>query len=132
MPYTKAKALMRQYNVENPMAHTRLDICDPYPVFEEGAQVSGVVSCYFTKWIDAITLKTQEAKYVASKLVNRLISIFGVLLQLHTDLGSNYESKVFQEVCKSLGIDKTRTTIRRPQSDGMVEGVNRSEGPWHS
>ena len=47
-------------------------------------------------------------------------------LQLHKDLGSNFESKVFQEVCKLLGIDKTRTTVRRPQSDGMVERANRS------
>ena len=47
-------------------------------------------------------------------------------MQLHTDLGSNFESKVFKEVCKLLGIDKTRTTVRRPQSDGMVERANRS------
>ena len=85
-----------------------------------------VVSCYFTKWIDAIPLKSQEAKYVATKLVNRFISIYGVPLQLHTDFGSNFESKVFQEVCKLLGIDKTRTTVRRPQSEGMVERANRS------
>ena len=85
-----------------------------------------VVSCYFTKWVDAIPLKFQEAKYVASKLVNRFISVFGVPLQLHTDLGLNFESKVFQEVCKLLGIDKTRTTVRRPQSDGMVERAKRS------
>ena len=71
-------------------------------------------------------MKSQDAKYVASKLVNRFISIFGVPLQLHTDLGSNFESKVFQEVCKLMGIDKTRTTVRRPQSDGMVERANRS------
>ena len=84
------------------------------------------MSCYFTKWVDAIPMKTQEASYVATKLVNRFISIFGVPMQLHTDLGSNFESKVFKEVCKLLGIDKTRTTVRRPQSDGMVERANRS------
>lgn len=71
-------------------------------------------------------MKTQEAKYVASKLVNRFISIFGVPLQLHMDLGTNFESKVFLEVCQLLGIYKTRTTIRRSQSDGMVERANRS------
>ena len=58
--------------------------------------------------------------------MNRFISILGVPLQLHTDLGSNFESKVFQEICKLLGIDKNRTTVRRPQSDGMVESANRS------
>ncbi|MCG8078588.1 MAG: DDE-type integrase/transposase/recombinase, partial [Candidatus Thiodiazotropha taylori] len=126
MPHRNAKAPMRQYNVGCPMERIGLDICGPYPVSNKGHRYLLVVSCYFTKWVDAIPLKTQEAKYVASKLVNRFISIFGVPLQLHTDLGSNFESKVFQEICKLLGIDKTRTTVRRPQSDGMVERLNRS------
>ena len=60
---------------------------------------------------------------MATKLVNRFISIYGVPLQLHTDLGSNFESKVFQEVCKLLGIDKTRTTVRKPQSDGSIQNM---------
>ena len=95
MPDRKAKAPMRQYNVGYPMERIGLDICGPYPVSKKGHRYLMVVSCYFTKWVDAIPLKTQEAKYVASKLVNRFISIFGVPLQLHTDFGSNFESKVF-------------------------------------
>ena len=126
MPHKSAKAPMRLYNVGFPMELIGLDICGPYPVSKKGHKYLMVVSCYFTKWVDAIPLKTQEAKYVASKLVNRFISILGVPLQLYTDLGSTFESKVVQEVCKLLGINKTRTTVRRPQSDGMVERANRS------
>ena len=117
---------MRQYNVGYPMERIGVDICGPYPISKKGNKYLMVVSCYFTKWVDAIPLKTQEARYVDSKLVNKFISIFGVPLQLHTHLGRNFESKVFQEVCQLLGIDKTRTSIRRPQSDGMVERANRS------
>ena len=97
MPHRSAKAPMRLYNVGFPMERIGLDICGPYPVSKKGHRYLMVVSCYFTKWVDAIPLKTQEAKYVASKLVNRFISILGVPLQLHTDLGSNFESKVFQK-----------------------------------
>ena len=85
-----------------------------------------VVSDYFTKRVDAIPLKSQEATHIAERLVNRFISIFGVPLQLHTNMATNFESKVLQEVCKILGIDKTRTTARRPQIDGMVEQANRT------
>ena len=81
MPYRKAKAPMRQYNIGYPMERIVLDICGPYPVSKTGHRYLMVVSCYFTKWVDAIPLKTQEAKHVASKLVNRFISIFGVPLQ---------------------------------------------------
>ena len=54
--------------------------------------------------------------------MNEIVSLFGVPKMLHSDKGSNFESKVFREMCKILQIDKTRTTTRRPQSDGMVEG----------
>ena len=44
---------------------------------------------------------------------------------IHTDQGSNFEY-LFYDVCEILGIDKTRTTPLRPQSDGMVERFNRT------
>ena len=49
---------------------------------------------------------------------------FGVLRQLHSDQGSNFESTVFQEMCRWFNIDKTRTTPLRTQSDGMVKQYN--------
>ncbi|VDI13004.1 Hypothetical predicted protein [Mytilus galloprovincialis] len=42
------------------------------------------------------------------------------------DKGSQLESKLFRELCKRLRIDKTRTTAMHPQSDGMVERLNRT------
>lgn len=68
----------------------------------------------------------QEATTIAKAFVNRIGSIFGALLQLHTDQGSNFESTVFREICKILGIQKSRTTPLHPQSDGMVERGNRT------
>lgn len=126
MPYRKAKAPMRQYNVGCPMERIAIDLSGPYPISKKGHKYLMLVSCYFTKWIDAIPLKNQEAGHIASKLVNRFISIFGCPLQLHTDMGRNFESQLFQEVCKLLGINKTRTTPKRPQSDGMIERAQRT------
>ena len=63
-----------------------------------------------------------DAKTVASKLIDRFISVLGVPSELDSDQGSNFESCVFREVCELLGIRKTR----RPQSDGMVKQTCRS------
>ena len=71
------------------MKRIGLDVCGPFPVLKKGNR-------YLKKF--------QEAEYVASKLVNRFISIFGVPLQLLTDVGSNFEPKVLQEVCKLMGM----------------------------
>ena len=44
--------------------------------------------------------------------------------QVHTDQGTQFESVLFKEICKILGMDKTRTTPYHPQSDGLVERLN--------
>ena len=49
---------------------------------------------------------------------------FGAPKALHSDQGTNFESAVFRGVCELLGVDKTRTTPFRPQSDGQVERFN--------
>ena len=66
------------------------------------------------------------AQTVADKITTEFISLLGVPKQLHSDQGRQFEAHLFQEVCRLLGIKKTRTTPCRPQSDGMVERFNRT------
>jgi len=51
---------------------------------------------------------------------------FGVPDSLHTDQGKNFDSMLIKKVCRLLGIDETRTTAYHPQSDGLVECLNRT------
>ena len=85
-----------------------------------------VVTDYFTKWTESYAIPDQSATTVAEKLVSEFICRFGVPRQLHSDQGTNFESKVMAEVCKLLNIEKTRTTPLHPQSDGQVERYNRT------
>jgi transposase InsO family protein len=63
---------------------------------------------------------------VAKLLVEDVIVIFGTLYVIHTDQGVQFESHLFQKVCRLLQIQKTRTTPYHPQSEGMVERNNRT------
>lgn len=123
---------MRQYNVGSPFEKIALDISGPYPESNKGKKYILVVMDYFTKWVEAYAIPNQEATTVADVLIGEFISRFGVPLELHSDQGRNFESELFRNLCERLGIRKTRTTALHPQSDGMVERMNRTIGKYLS
>jgi len=96
------------------------------PVTEAGNKYILIVADYFTKWVEAFPMANQEACTVAEILVREVVCRFGVPLLIHSDQGRNFESVLFAEMCRLLGIKKTRTTPYHPQSDGMVERFNRT------
>lgn len=103
-----------------------MDILGPFPRTSKGNKYLLVIGDYFTKWLDAIPVKDQEAITIAKAFVDRIVSIFDTPLQLHNDQGSSFQSTVFKQICNLLGMQKTRTTPLHPQSDGMVERGNRT------
>lgn len=58
-----------------------------------------VVDDYFTKWVDAFPIKNQKAHTIAKILIERVISIYGVPLELRSDQGRSFESELFQDIC---------------------------------
>ena len=64
---------------------------------------------------------------MADKLVSEVFSRFCCPQQIHTDQGREFQSNLFSTLCKMFGIEKTRTTPYRPQSDGLVERLNRTQ-----
>lgn len=120
-PSRKIKAPCATYVVGSPLERVAIDILGPLPVTEDGNKYILVAMDYFTRWLEAYPLLNQKAETVAKVLVEQFVSRFGAPIELHSDQGRNFESKVFSEICKLLGIKKTRTTPLHPQSDGMVQ-----------
>ena len=67
-----------------------------------------------------------EAETVAEVLFKGWIKRYGCPGSIHSDQGKQFESIIFQEMCRLFQMDKTRTTPYHPQSDGMVERMNRT------
>ncbi|UYV69434.1 K02A2.6-like, partial [Cordylochernes scorpioides] len=125
-PKTRFRGVMREYNMGAPFERIAIDVAGPFPVTEGGNKYILVAMDYFTKWPEAYAIPNQEATTVAKVLMDNLICRFGVPLELHSDQGRNFEVGMFQELCRLLGIRKTRTTPLHPQSDGMVERFNKT------
>ena len=117
---------LKQYVVGAPMERLAMDILGPLPLTPRGNRFVLVVTDYFTKWTESYAISNQEAVTVAEKLVAEFVCRFGVPRELHSDQGTNFESKVMAQVCKLLDIEKTRTSPLHPQSDGQVECYNRT------
>lgn len=125
-PQEKGRGLLRLYNVGAPFERVALDIVGPLPKTSSGNRYALVVVDYFSKWPEIIPIPDQRAKTVATALLKDVICRHGIPLELHSDQGRSFESAVFQELMRLLGIKKTRTTPLHPQSDGLVERMIRT------
>lgn len=122
----KPKAQLASFKAGAPMERIAVDILGPLPVTKTRNKYILVVADYFTKWTESFPMPNIEAETVAKIIVTEFLCRFGLPRQIHTDQGTQFESRLFQEMCLLLDIDKTRTTPYHPQSNGLVERFNRT------
>ena len=108
------------------MERVSIDILGELPQTVNGNKVILVATCHFTKWTEAYALPDQTAQSVADALVSNIFCRFGAPRILHSDQGRDFESRLFQEMCCMLGIEKTRTSSYHPKGNPKVERFNRT------
>jgi len=123
-PSKMPKSPLTEYTVGFPLDRISTDITGPFPESDSGNKYCLVVIDNFTKFAEAYAIPDQTAHTVASKIVNEFLSRYGICLDLHSDLGSNYQSNLFKEVCRLLEINQTRTSGYRGMANGAPEKFN--------
>ena len=83
-----------------------------------------LVTDLFTKWVEAFPLVDTTATTLATTLMNEVVCRYGVPAYLHSDQGANLCSTVVQELCRLLGIHRTRTSAYHLEGNGQVERMN--------
>ena len=86
-----------------------------------GSQYCLVMIDHFTKWLELFPLRNQQSETVAKKIVDGWIPRHGAPEQLHSDQGTNLNSKTSETICKELEVLKMRNSPYHPQSDGASE-----------
>ena len=120
------RAPMKTCVAERPMERVAIDILGPLTETDNGNKYIIIIADYFTKWTEAYAVPDHKADSVAQKIVCEFFTRFGTPEVIHSDQGRDFQSNLFQEMCRILEIDKTRTTPWHPQSDGMIERFNRT------
>ena len=125
-PSRTPRAPLQQRISGHPLERVALDILGPFPRTRSGNKYVLVIGDYMTKWMEAYPIPDERAETVAEKLVVEFTCRFGVPRYVHSDQGRNFISHVFTEVCRLLGVTKTRTTAYNPKSNGLNERYNRT------
>ena len=112
-----------------PWERLGIDITGPHPASSKGNIYILTVIDHFSKWVELIPMRNQEAATVAKLLMDRVICVHGCPLQILTEQGANFESSLFRELCKLLAVDKIRTTPYKPSTNGNIE---RFHGTMHA
>ncbi|KAG0756043.1 hypothetical protein G6F18_011447 [Rhizopus arrhizus] len=81
---------------------------------------------YLTKWVVAAAIPTYDTNTVANVLLYSIVLVYGTPRKWITDNGKNFISEAMKTVCSRLGIKKVETSVEHPQSDGLVERMNRT------
>jgi hypothetical protein len=92
------------------MGRISTDILRPLPRTPRGNKLATyilVVTESFSKWVEIYAIPDFTAKTCASIILNEFIARYGCPYDLHSDQGTNYESKIFAELCTLLEIRKT-------------------------
>lgn len=125
-PPFKKRHELQSYLVGEPFQRVATDIAGPFPTSNNGNRYILVVGDYFTKLTEMYAIRDTQAETIADVIFRAWVKRFGCPAELHSDQGRQYESQLFQELCKLLDIHKTRTTPLHPRSDGMIERMNKT------
>ncbi|RWS03421.1 integrase core domain protein-like protein [Dinothrombium tinctorium] len=101
-----------------------IDILGPFPKTKVGNAYIIVAIDLFTKWLEIEAVPDATAITVANFLLYKIISKHGAPLNLLSDRGVQFLSKVVAELCKLFLIKKINTTPYHPQCNGQTERQN--------
>jgi hypothetical protein len=96
------------------------------PPSRKGHQYILAITNYFTKWVEAIPMKTMTSKDVINFIKEHVIHRFGVPQTITTDGGPVFISEEFRKFTTDVGIKLIRSSPYYAQANGQVEISNQS------
>ena len=87
-----------------------MDMIGPLPLTPRGHRYILTMTDGYSKWAEAIPSPSQSAVVTARLIVNHWIANHGAPTILHSDLGSNFCSRVVRDIMRIFDIAPSNTT----------------------
>ncbi len=76
--------------------------------------------CATTRFPEAVPLRNLKAKTIVKELI-KFCSTYGLPRVIQTDQGTNFKSKVFEQVLNGISMSHVVSSAYHPQSQGALE-----------
>nr|XP_009782838.1 PREDICTED: uncharacterized protein LOC104231524 [Nicotiana sylvestris] len=96
----------------------------PFPLYRRNKYILLAVD-YMSKWVETITLTTNDAKVVAAFVKKNIFSRFGTPRALISDEVAHFCNRFLNNLLAKYGIRHRVSTKYHPQTSGQVEVSNR-------
>lgn len=123
---TPPSGSLQSIQVHRPFELVAFDLIGPFPVTASGNQYAIVLSDYLTRWVEVCPLPAATASHVADFLYSHVILRHGCPERVLSDNGTHFTSEVIKVLVAKLQIRHSFTTAYHPETDGLVERLNRT------
>ncbi|TWW61053.1 hypothetical protein D4764_05G0011430 [Takifugu flavidus] len=109
-----------------PWSHIALDFVTGLPVSQGNDTILTIVD-RFSKGVHFVALpKLPSAAETAELLVSHVVRLHGIPLDVVSDRGPQFTSRVWQAFCKGIGATVSLSSGYHPQSNGQAERANQA------
>nr|GEW19462.1 reverse transcriptase domain-containing protein [Tanacetum cinerariifolium] len=128
-PRTKKLATKTDSLVSSWLFYKRgIDIAGPFPEGPGKVKFLIVAINYFTKWIEEKPVITIMGNQIKKFIRDNIVCKFSLPGEIISDNEKQFKDNPFKDWCEKLCICQRFTSIKRPQSNGLVERANKSLG----
>ena len=96
------------------------------PSSSKGHQWVLAATDYFTKWVEAVPMRSVASRDVIGIVKEHIIHRFGIPQTITTDGGSVFISEEFRKFADDMGIKLIRSSPYYAQANGQAEASNQS------
>ena len=105
-----------------PFQRVAADILGPFVEDQNNACKYIIVFIDFmTKYVILQALPDIKSDTCANVFIEKVLCVHGPVSSLHTDNGSNFISKLFQDMCRVVNVKKTFSSSLNSEGNGLVE-----------